>query len=164
MASTKDDLPYTPYRIESLCRVNRVGPRVDDVVSFFSSRPNWDSPIPSHAGERVSPPPPPLVPGGKHMQSLAGDGVGGDPIPTRGWHSRYNIVLCGVGTLTLILIWRNRVFVTLHSANYPLQKGCAVFATFCIRFEANLSDYGSNLPYICMFRYILKDHLFASFA
>jgi hypothetical protein len=29
--------------------------RVDRVLSFFSSRPNWDSPNPSHAGECVPP-------------------------------------------------------------------------------------------------------------
>ncbi len=33
------------------------------MVSFFSSRRNWDSPNPSPAGE-CAPPPPPLVPGG----------------------------------------------------------------------------------------------------
>jgi hypothetical protein len=27
--------------------------RVDKVLSFLSSRPNWDSPTPSHAGECV---------------------------------------------------------------------------------------------------------------
>jgi hypothetical protein len=36
--------------------------RVDRVLGFFSSRPNWDSPAPSTAGECV--PPPPLVGGG----------------------------------------------------------------------------------------------------
>ncbi len=46
--------------------------RVDRVISFFSSRRNWDSPTPSHAGECV---PPPLVQGeGTH--SLAGERVG----------------------------------------------------------------------------------------
>ncbi len=38
--------------------------RVDRVLSFFSSRPSWDSPTPSPAGECV--PLPPLVPGGAH--------------------------------------------------------------------------------------------------
>jgi hypothetical protein len=29
--------------------------RLDRVINFFSSRPNWDSPTPSPAGKRVSP-------------------------------------------------------------------------------------------------------------
>jgi hypothetical protein len=36
---------------------------VDRVLSFLSSRPNWDSPPPSHAGECVVYLSPPLVPG-----------------------------------------------------------------------------------------------------
>ncbi len=37
--------------------------RIDRVLGFFSSRPNWDSPTPSPAGECV---PPPLVPAEGH--------------------------------------------------------------------------------------------------
>jgi hypothetical protein len=40
-------------------------------IGLFSSRPNWDSPNPSPAGECV----PPFGSGGTH--SLAGEGVGG---------------------------------------------------------------------------------------
>jgi hypothetical protein len=65
--------------------------RVDRVPSFFSSRPNWDFPTPSPAGEHV----PPLVRrGGEGVHSahwLAGEKVGG-PISTREqtlWYSRY---------------------------------------------------------------------------
>ncbi len=47
--------------------------------------------------------------------------------------------------------------------NY-LGMGCAVFATFFIRFEANLSEHGPYSLYIRMFRYISKHRLFASFA
>ncbi len=56
--------------------VFRVRHRVGRVLSFFSSRRNWDSLNPSPAGERIPPPPPPpLVPrGGAH--SLAREGVG----------------------------------------------------------------------------------------
>jgi hypothetical protein len=65
--------------------------RVDRVLSFLSSRPNWDPPTPSHAGESVSPP---VVPGGR-THSIAGEGMHGwVPIPTRGqtlWFSRYII-------------------------------------------------------------------------
>jgi len=46
--------------------------RVDRVLSFFSSRWNWDSPIPSPAGECALP----LVLGGG-THSLAREGVGG---------------------------------------------------------------------------------------
>jgi hypothetical protein len=41
-----------------------------------------------------------------------------------------------------------------------MGKGCAVFATFFIRFEVNPTEYGS---YSLHFRYIRKHHLFASF-
>jgi hypothetical protein len=46
--------------------------RVDRVLSFFSSRRNWDFPNPLPAGEYASPP---LVPGGG-AHSLARKGVG----------------------------------------------------------------------------------------
>ncbi len=45
--------------------------RVGRVLSFFSCRRNWDSPIPSTAGECA---PPTFGSGGPH--SLAGEGVG----------------------------------------------------------------------------------------
>ncbi len=57
------------------------------MLRFFSSRPNWDSPTPSHAGECVLPPPS-LVPGGGTL--ACGRGVGGVPTRTRGhtlWYS-----------------------------------------------------------------------------
>jgi hypothetical protein len=44
---------------------------VDGVLGFFSSRPKWDSPTPSTAGECV----PPRFRGG--ARSLAGEGLGG---------------------------------------------------------------------------------------
>jgi hypothetical protein len=46
--------------------------RVGRVLSFFSSRRNWDSPNPSPAGECA--PPPPVLAGGAH--SLAREGLG----------------------------------------------------------------------------------------
>jgi hypothetical protein len=46
--------------------------RAGRVLSFFSSRRNWDCPNPSPAGEFARPP---LVPGGG-AQSLAKEGVG----------------------------------------------------------------------------------------
>jgi hypothetical protein len=67
------------------------------VLSFFSSRRNWDSPTPPSAGECV---PSWFMGEGK---LACGRGVGGVPIPTRGhtlWYSIYIITLCckvGVG-------------------------------------------------------------------
>ncbi len=59
------------------------------VLSFFSSRQNWDSPNPSHAGECA----PLLVPGGgAHL--LARERGGRVPVPTCG--TLYTVyVLCG---------------------------------------------------------------------
>jgi hypothetical protein len=51
---------------------DRISHRVDRVLSFFSSRRNWDSPNPSPAGECASPPP--VLGGGAH--SLAREGLG----------------------------------------------------------------------------------------
>ncbi len=71
--------------------------RVDRVQSFFSSRPNWDSPTPSHAGECVVCTPFPLVPGGTLS---CGWGGGRGPNRTRGqtlWYSRYICTLYVVG-------------------------------------------------------------------
>jgi hypothetical protein len=47
--------------------------RVDTVLGFFSSRPNWDYPTPSPAGERAHCP---LVHGGGGTHSLAEEGLG----------------------------------------------------------------------------------------
>jgi hypothetical protein len=66
--------------------------RVDRALSFFSSRPNWDYPAPSHAGDVC-------VPflwfrgGGGDSHSLGGErerGCGGVPIPTREKTLRYS--------------------------------------------------------------------------
>ncbi len=54
--------------------------RVDRVLSFFSSRPNWDSPTPSHASMCVPPP----CSGGEHTRLRERVGGGGVPIRTRG--------------------------------------------------------------------------------
>ena len=64
---------------------------VHRVLSFFSSRRNWDSPTPSPLQAAVTPPPPP-VPGGGSLAS--GRGGRGVPIPTRGhtlWYSVYTV-------------------------------------------------------------------------
>ncbi len=61
------------------CTLNQqyaVDHKVDRVLGFSSSRPNWDPPPPQPAGEFGSPPPPPWVPGGgTHL--LGGQGLGG---------------------------------------------------------------------------------------
>jgi hypothetical protein len=74
--------------------------RIDRVLSFFSSRPNWDSPSPSHAGECCIPPS--LVPGGHTWYRERGWGV---PVRTRRHtlcYSRYKCTLwycvCTTGT------------------------------------------------------------------
>ncbi len=65
--------------------------RVGRVVSFFSSRRNWDSPNPSPAGECE--PPPPFGSGGRG--TFAGERrVGRVPIPTRGLTLWYSLYLC----------------------------------------------------------------------
>jgi hypothetical protein len=66
--------------------------RIGRVLSFFSSRQNWESPNPSPAGE--------CSPGSGGRGTLAGEKGGGRvPIPTRVhtlWYSTvYMCVLCG---------------------------------------------------------------------
>jgi hypothetical protein len=62
--------------------VNTVDDRVDRVLSFFSSRPNWDSPTPSPAGKRALP----FGSGGEGIYSLAGEGVGEPQFQRRDRH------------------------------------------------------------------------------
>ena len=59
--------------------------RVGRVLSFFSSRRNWDSLNPSPAGECAPP----------SRDTLAGErGVGGVPIPARGHTLWYSLYIC----------------------------------------------------------------------
>ncbi len=77
----------TGFLTSGLGGLGGCGHRIDRVHSFFSSRPNWDSPAPSHVGEYT---PLPLVPGGHALEGERG--WGGVPIRTRGptlWYSRY---------------------------------------------------------------------------
>ncbi len=71
--------------------------RVDRILGFFVSRPNWDPPTHSPTGECV----PPLGSGGGHTFLREG---GGGSQPTRGqtlWYSRYiQFVLCAFDTHT----------------------------------------------------------------
>jgi hypothetical protein len=69
--------------------INSLRHRVDRVLGFFSSRPNWDPPTHSSPKECV---PLPLVPG-VHTRLREKDG--GVPIQTRGqtlWYSRYEYI------------------------------------------------------------------------
>ncbi len=64
--------------------------RAGRVLSFFSSRRNWDSPNPSSAGECVPP-------GSERRGTLAGERGGGRvPIPTRGHTLWYSLYVCNL--------------------------------------------------------------------
>jgi hypothetical protein len=73
--------------------------RVDRVLGFFSSRPNWDSPSPSPTGECVAP----SFGSGRgtvHTAMGRGGGGGGGPGSDEGetlWYTLGKYVLCGVG-------------------------------------------------------------------
>jgi hypothetical protein len=73
---------------------NRTEHRVDRVLSFFSGRPNLDSPTPLPAGECV--PPPWFGGGGAH--SLAGEGAGESQLGRGDKHCGTLVmyVLCGI--------------------------------------------------------------------
>ncbi len=99
------------------------------VLSFFSSRWNWDSPTPSLAEECALPP---LVPGGG-AHSL-GRGGGGVPIQTRG-HLRvmtYTVVLY----LYMYFVGSTCSQVTRPpSGNVPLSL---TLSSFCIEVPTSL--------------------------
>jgi hypothetical protein len=61
------------------------------VLSFFSSRRNWNSPTPC---PQASVPSPPLLGGGGGAHSLAREGGGRVPIPTRGHTLWYSLYIC----------------------------------------------------------------------
>jgi hypothetical protein len=64
--------------VEFHLSLDRKHHRIGRVISFFSSRRNWDSPNPSPAGESATR-------GSRVRGTLAGErGVGRLPIPTRG--------------------------------------------------------------------------------
>jgi hypothetical protein len=84
--------PHPPTTLHICCQVgirtNGSMHRVDRVLSFFSSRRNWDSPIPSPAGEC----PPSFGSGWGGGGTLAcGRGRVGEPIPTRGQALLYSV-------------------------------------------------------------------------
>ncbi len=60
------------------------GHRVDRVLSFLSSRPNWDSTTPSHAGECV---PPQWFRGEGTLACGRGEGAGGSQFQRGDRHS-----------------------------------------------------------------------------
>ncbi len=105
------------------------------MLSFFSSRPNWDSSTPSHAGEFVYPP---LWFRGGGMHTCLQEKGGGVPIQTRAQTLQYDnlgkYVLYGPGRILLKYIflitngfrvtrcensfsfWRTRIIVVKKSA------------------------------------------------
>ncbi len=86
------------------CEVHRVG----RVLSFFSSRWNWDSPTPS-----FTPPPTPLVLGGGHTR-----------LRERGWVSpnsdegTYTVVLCIYLHVVMRLLRQKTQFISLVIENF----------------------------------------------
>ncbi len=102
-------------------------------VGFFSSRPNWDSPTPSPAGERA--PPPRVRGGGTHSLARGGLGV---PIPSRGHTlTRCTYVLCtddtcifysGIFFCHIILECQQLYFWDTEYYGKNLKKAFAVIA------------------------------------
>jgi hypothetical protein len=89
---SSDSLSVPSFRIRSTEGTFFVLPsrhRVDRVLSFCSSRPKWDSSIPSHAGECVTPPP-----FGCGAALVCGRGCERVPIQTRGQTLRYSRYIC----------------------------------------------------------------------
>jgi hypothetical protein len=76
--------------------------RVPVLLSFFSSRRNWDSPNSSPAGECATPP---LVPGGGGAHSLAGAG---------GEESQFRREDKHCGTLHMYVVFCGRNALSLH--------------------------------------------------
>ncbi len=106
--------------------------RVSRVLSFFSSRRNWNSFTPLAAGE-CAPPPPPLV-GGGEVTLAGGRGAGEVPIPTNGhplWCSVYISNLWEKTTLQggqgeLATWWRRRHPWTWCRCTWPSRAWWSV--------------------------------------
>ncbi len=105
------------YKNGSNLLILRQTHRVGRVLSFFSSRRNWDSPNPSPACECASPP------RFWGRGTLACErGVGRVPIPTRGhrlWYSLY-----------IRTLWADGLYRILSSywlAHFTLMKSAALF-------------------------------------
>ena len=82
---------YVPDRWVLRAQLEIHWQNVDRVLSLFSSRPNWDSPTPSPAGECV------LSSYGSGGGYTLTAGEGGVPIQTLGqtlWYSRYLPIYC----------------------------------------------------------------------
>ncbi len=83
------------------------------MLNFFSSRPNWDYPTPSPAGERVLPP----FGSGGGTHSLAGEEVGGSQFRRGDRHcgtlGKYCISL-PLGLVELFLCFRQKNMYVFH--------------------------------------------------
>jgi hypothetical protein len=105
--------------------------RVDRVLTFFSSRPNWDSPSPSPAGECA--PPPPLYPGGGYTR-LRVRGCG-SPNSNDGRKGLAFCLLCALHMGRTFIPTKKRVALTLPSQHW--QKNYLYLphfhSYFCLR-------------------------------
>jgi hypothetical protein len=135
--------------------------RVDRVLSFFSSRPIWDSPTNSPAGD-CGPPPVGLGGGGAH--SLAGEGEGESQFREEGIH-------CGTLYICVLCVSCNRIrsktcprlscSITTYSAlsklphqnlklvfedyNYNYGSGAGVMIIACLGQNLNLCIHPSEV-------------------
>ncbi len=100
---------FDVFIVHSSVRLNH---RVGRVLSFFSSRRDWDSPNPSSAGECA--PPPPVPGGGAH--SLAREGMGESQFRLGDIHcgTLYISVLCGLNISKDCVVCRPRRCGDVH--------------------------------------------------
>jgi hypothetical protein len=164
--SAEIDSSSQPNILSSPCQSNRCGTaspsfshRVGRVLSFFSSRRNWDSP-PPHSRRRVCPPPF----GGGEGTLACGRGVGGVPIPTKGhtlWCSVY------ISTLCLQLNRANPLafnFLCLHLCRYYSEGGgdgedlvwrCVnVSRVLCVNGGWQVQQL--TFPFVCSILFVLR--------
>ncbi len=123
------------------------------MLSFFSSRPNWDSPTPLHAGECVPSHLPSLVPGGR-AHSLRERGWGESQFRRGDIHCgtldvlyMYFVVL-GLNYWVLSLDIQDSMFVKLESGTilfvYSQRRGLdeGSLQYLPVRLRRNLSQAG----------------------
>ncbi len=135
---------WTPFTYFLLSTYQRVG----RVLSFFSSRWNWDSPNPSPASECT---PPPFGSGGRG--TLAGERGGGRvPIPKRG-HTLCSLYVCTLCCLlSLSFFFTHNYGIDFSSIlvkwniNFPLQTISLFILKLCYLLQLSkrqLDSYGS---------------------
>ncbi len=87
------------------------------LLRFFSSRPNWDSPTPTHGGECVPHPPLVLFFWGGGSTLACGRGGGGVPIRTKGHTLWYSLCILWRWLLLYINLFIDREISSPHSLN-----------------------------------------------